>query len=477
MSPTTKNDSHGQDPELIENNDTGNSIKYELKNVAEDQGVGTIEDDVGTSAFVPERPPLDRYNIVYIILLIHGIGTLMPWNMFINADSYFREYKLSPGPDKDTDELKKIRENFVFYLGLSSQLPNVLFNGLNLIFNVGSGNLNLRVNVTLAIELLVFGLTLALVMIDTTTWSVVFFYITIGSVIILNMCSGIYQNCVFGTGASFPGRYTNAILIGSNFSGTFTSIVRLVSSAMMPDSKSSATFYFSTASFVIVSCLITYNYLPSNQFYSHYRKTTRNTQPNVEEAKSEDVLIVTPTKLSVLSKCWPQCLNIFITFYVTLTLFPNVLSNINLKPATNKLGLSDDNLIPVGCFFVFNFTALLGNILASYTNWPGKERTWILVFARFIFIPIFLSFDFLHDARSLPVLFNNYILYVFINAIFGLTSGYFSSICMIFVSQGLKKSEAPVAGMLASFFLVLGIFVGINMWTILKWIVLYCYTV
>ncbi|OTF79380.1 hypothetical protein BLA29_015269 [Euroglyphus maynei] len=28
---------------------------------------------------------IDRYNIVYIILLIHGIAMLMPWNMFINA--------------------------------------------------------------------------------------------------------------------------------------------------------------------------------------------------------------------------------------------------------------------------------------------------------------------------------------------------------------------------------------------------------
>jgi len=26
-----------------------------------------------------------RFNIVYIILIIHGIGTLMPWNMFITA--------------------------------------------------------------------------------------------------------------------------------------------------------------------------------------------------------------------------------------------------------------------------------------------------------------------------------------------------------------------------------------------------------
>jgi hypothetical protein len=28
-----------------------------------------------------------RFNIVYLILIIHGVGTLMPWNMFITAKS------------------------------------------------------------------------------------------------------------------------------------------------------------------------------------------------------------------------------------------------------------------------------------------------------------------------------------------------------------------------------------------------------
>lgn len=33
------------------------------------------------------NPPRDKLKIIYFILLLHGIGTLMPWNMFINAKS------------------------------------------------------------------------------------------------------------------------------------------------------------------------------------------------------------------------------------------------------------------------------------------------------------------------------------------------------------------------------------------------------
>lgn len=29
------------------------------------------------------RPPTDKYNVVYCIILLHGIGALMTWNMFI----------------------------------------------------------------------------------------------------------------------------------------------------------------------------------------------------------------------------------------------------------------------------------------------------------------------------------------------------------------------------------------------------------
>lgn len=32
-------------------------------------------------------PPKDRLNIVFLTLVLHGIGTLTPWNMFITAKS------------------------------------------------------------------------------------------------------------------------------------------------------------------------------------------------------------------------------------------------------------------------------------------------------------------------------------------------------------------------------------------------------
>lgn len=40
------------------------------------------------------NPPSDRYKLIFLILLIHGVGTLTPWNMFINAKEVIITRKL-----------------------------------------------------------------------------------------------------------------------------------------------------------------------------------------------------------------------------------------------------------------------------------------------------------------------------------------------------------------------------------------------
>lgn len=452
--------------------------------------------------------PNDRYNLVFIILLIHGIGTLMPWNMFINADTYFKDYKLAPPANGNSTsiaadpDVERYRKDFMSYLGLASQLPNVLFNGLNLLVNIGSGNVKLRVNLTLAVEAVIFTITIILAVVDSSQWQKAFFYVTMLSVVVLNMASGVYQNCIFGTGAKFPGSYTNAILIGSNFSGTFTSIVNLLSIWLAPEPQKAAMYYFITALFVILICLISYNSLPYNLFFRYFDRSqqpgeaetnpfeleigTATTQDNNNTATTKkensdvpeilrqtvDAMVPRPSdqredtsfmgelmnKKRIFMQCWPQCLNVFLTFFVTLALFPAVLSNIR---ETQGL-FTDKYFTSFACFFIFNVFAMIGNLISGWTTWPGKDRVWMMVVARFAFIPFFLFCNFITKGRKWPILIENDIVYIIGNILFAASSGYLSSLCMMFAASGLKSEDAPKAGMLAAFFLVFGIFIGVN---------------
>ena len=65
------------------------------------------------------------------------------------------------------------------------------------------------------LEILVLILTIVLAMVETSTWPSVFFYLTICSVVLLNMANGVYQNTVYGLAARLPFRYTGAVVLGS----------------------------------------------------------------------------------------------------------------------------------------------------------------------------------------------------------------------------------------------------------------------
>lgn len=74
----------------------------------------------------------------------------------------------------------------------------------------------------------------------------------------------MYQNSVYGMAAKLPGKYTGAVVLGSNISGTFTAIVNILSSTMSSSVTTAAIYYFITAMFVLLVCFDTYFALPLN---------------------------------------------------------------------------------------------------------------------------------------------------------------------------------------------------------------------
>ena len=56
-------------------------LKYMGVEGGGENGYALCADDVD----VKTEASKDKYQLVYIIFLLHGIGILMPWNMFITA--------------------------------------------------------------------------------------------------------------------------------------------------------------------------------------------------------------------------------------------------------------------------------------------------------------------------------------------------------------------------------------------------------
>jgi equilibrative nucleoside transporter 1/2/3 len=80
-----------------------------------------------------ETPPNDRFFLVYFVMLLFGLASLLPWNIFITATSYFVDYKLNT----NTSMNATYRNDFTFYVGIIGQSTNVLMNLLNICVSFG----------------------------------------------------------------------------------------------------------------------------------------------------------------------------------------------------------------------------------------------------------------------------------------------------------------------------------------------------
>lgn len=103
--------------------------------------------------------------------------------------------------------------SFLAYIGFAAQVPNILFNWLNVFVQIGyvfecmllildnvliirdcvnnyhffySGNLTTRIVWSLVIEIIIFLVTVGLAMTNSADWPGAFFWITMATVVILN---------------------------------------------------------------------------------------------------------------------------------------------------------------------------------------------------------------------------------------------------------------------------------------------------
>jgi len=271
--------------------------------------------------------------------------------------------------------------------------------------------------------------------------------------------------------AKLPSKYTSAVVLGSNISGTFTAVVRILSDAFASNPRMSAIYYFITALFILLLCFDTYFALPLNRFYRHFElKEKREVllRKNQNMGRSARV-----PYLYIFQKALPQLFNIFFVFFVTLSIFPAV--HARIKPVDQDFFLGTKYYTSVTCFLTFNMTAMIGSYLTVFSTLPKPKFLWIPVVLRVLYIPFFLLCNYHagddENTRALPILINNDWVYWITAVTMGLTSGYLSSLGMMFASQTVEPRYASTAGMFAAAALITGIFSGVLCSFIWPWFI------
>ncbi|KAA0185904.1 Equilibrative nucleoside transporter 1 [Fasciolopsis buskii] len=164
--------------------------------------------------------------------------------------------------------------------------------------------------------------------------------------------------------------------------------------------------------------------------------------------------------VTCFQECWPHCLSVWSVFFCSLSAFPAIQSMI--QPVNPNYFIAPRWFVDVTCFLFFNLFAMLGCIVCNWIQFPSPRFLWIPVWTRTaFFIPFFLFCNFNLPDPKLPVMVGNDHMYLFAAIVFAFTNGYFSSLAMMYAPKSCAPERAEMAGMLAAFFLILGVCSGV----------------
>jgi equilibrative nucleoside transporter 1/2/3 len=412
---------------------------------------------------------------------------LWSWNMFLAAGPYFaRRFASNP----------KLLTNFQ---------PAELF--VSTFLNLGSMLLltklqrNASYPLRILSALLIYMATFTLLAISTRTkvWHMsaeAYFALFIFTVAASSLATGLCQNGVFAFVAGF-GReeYTQAIMTGQAVAGVLPCIAQIVSVLSVPpkqaeggeggdastpqESSTSAFSYFLTATGVSALTLVAFLYLLARQNGSlRARKFTATTQTattagdGIGNSDSTNEVAEDPSTapaksiplLRLLVKLFWLAGAVFLTFAITMVfpVFTQVIHSTHPVKDRPRI-LEPASFVPLA-FLVWNSGDLLGRLITAIPALSLTHRPRLvfgLAACRIVFIPLYLLCNIPSSGgdRSAKVQSDFFYLGV-VQLLFGLSSGFVGSTCMMGAIEWVGVEEREAAGGFMGLCLVAGLTVG-----------------
>uniref|UniRef100_A0A4W5R345 Solute carrier family 29 member 1a n=1 Tax=Hucho hucho TaxID=62062 RepID=A0A4W5R345_9TELE len=320
--------------------------------------------------------PRDKYNAVWIIFFILGLGTLLPWNFFMTATMYFTNRLKDPAVEGSAiptanatvvegDTRNVLESKFNNVMTLCAMVPLLIFTCLNSFIHQRIPQ-NWRIAGCLSVILVVFLLTAVLVKLDMGP--LLFFSLTMIKIICINSFGAVLQGSLFGLAAMLPASYTTPIMSGQGLAGTFAAFSMICALASGSALQDSAFGYFITACVVIFLAILSYLALPSMEFFQYYLESNGSKPPGEDEENKMNLL----KKGTVSSwNIWVMALSVCFVFTITIGTFPAV--TVDVRSTIADGGAWDTYFIPVSCFLLFNVMDWAGRSLTAVCMWVSLE--------------------------------------------------------------------------------------------------------
>jgi len=379
--------------------------------------------------------------------------------------------------------------NPYFVFGLTMNAPNFTFNFVG-IFAAKWIPLKIRLVVSL---MFVFFLTLSMAFIAQYVEEKIGWIIILAVIVITGIASSFLQGGVFGFAGMFPFKYMGGVMIGQGFSGIVMNFFRMICLLIFPpkssdkDDKSDfygCLIYFSIASLIVIVCIICFYVVVNTEFARYYLNkasgkdenedrgrllaspdstTSHSSKNNINNTPTgstySNIIESSPKKetsfMELYQQIMPIALQVFLCFLITFVVFPGTSLSTKFDfMGTSARDISWFTLIMIASFNVFD---TIGRFAGGYYHLFTPKTIFVLSISRLIFIPTFV----LIQLKASPSWLFSSDWFRFVNMfLFAFTNGYNSTLCMIFGPMIVKNSLKERAGLIMSFHLVGGIFVG-----------------
>ncbi|KAK9821266.1 hypothetical protein WJX74_005355 [Apatococcus lobatus] len=432
--------------------------------------------------------PADRASLVYIIMVLLGLATLLPYNVFLTETEYFtvRGHQ-APYPRSLADQFETWAVNIYMITNLAGYL--------------GSFPLH-RIATSTQMVLGPLWMSLVLMALQAVcAWllqlsGAAIISISLLSITALGLATAFMLSGTFAVASALPPLYTQGVVVGQAVSGIGVSIVSFGTTwltkgssveAPAPRDVAPAAFtYFLTAAVVMLACIVGFHQLQALPFYNFHLQQSRlppgqmgkdpiDPPPSESEEQSSLVPSSAPSSMdlegaasrlrqthgggsSSLSSVLQQLQELLpsvagygiaaaLAMGVTLVCFPALTASTcsmgspstqppcEAAPGANRL--TGDLFVPL-LFLLFNLGDFLGRILVPWDPWLGQKpppASTLIAYglARLLFVAGFACCRIVSAGNwQAPLLFRSDFVPMLLNLLLGLTNGHISTVAFMF---------------------------------------------
>lgn len=431
-------------------------------------------------------PPLeDRYNLIYIAMVVAGAGFLLPYNSLISAVDFYKT--VFPG------------SSIMFDISLVYILTSLLAVLLNNVL-IEAFTLNFRIKFGYFVSIFTLGLVLLLSFFARILSTEGLYALTLTAVAVISLGATVQQSSFYGFTSMLPNRYTQAVMTGESLAGVLASTNRILTKILVGGERESTAIFFLLSLIILVLCLLIFPWVQRSSFVCFYTSlaTTRRgegthqvpseektilgsdiqiSQNYVEDdteefripefssscrngaslrTRAEDVLVEFEggskkiggnifecfrrlraglrVRLAVCRKIVPHMAAIFLTYTVTLALFPGIESEIE----SCSLG----QWMPVLLIAAFNISDLIGKMVASLSHCWSRGELVLWSLSRILLLPLLIMCV---APRHKPV-FRGELAPLFLTTLLGLSNGLWGSLPMILAPAAVPEHQREHTG-------------------------------